>query len=191
MSMFYSESMSYTADGPQRHRYTLADYHRMGETGILAPDARVELIDGEIVDMPPPGSLHAGKVNRLTRLLQRAVGDDAVLLVQNPIVLGKYSAPQPDLALAMPRADFYESRHPGPDDVVLVVEVADTSWRFDRDVKVRLYAAHAVPEVWSSTCGPSASNAIAIRETAFTRWSTTPISAPRSSWQRCPLCAST
>jgi len=148
MSMLYSEPMSYTADGPQRHRYTVADYHRMAETGILAPDARVELIDGEIVDMPPPGTLHAGNVNHLVRLLARAVGDDAVLLVQNPIVLGEYSAPQPDLALALPQADFYRSEHPGPEKLVLVVEVSDTSRRFDRDVKVSLYAAHAIPEVW-------------------------------------------
>jgi Uma2 family endonuclease len=149
MGMVYSESMSHTAtEGPRRHRLTVADYFRMGEVGILAPDARVELIDGAVIDMAPPGSLHAGKVNRLVKLLAQTVGDNALLLVQNPIVLGEYSAPQPDLALARPQTDFYESRHPGPDDLILVVEVADTSRRFDREVKVGLYARHRIPEVW-------------------------------------------
>ena len=141
--------MSYTAaEGPRRHRYTVADYHRMGEAGILAPDSRVELIDGEIIDMPPIGTQHAGKVNYLVKVLAQAVGDRAVLLVQNPVVLGDYSSPQPDLALARPQADFYASRHPQPGDLMLVVEVADTSLRFDRDDKVPLYARHGIPEVW-------------------------------------------
>ena len=149
MSMLYSERMSHTAaDGPRRHRLTVADYYRMGEAGILAPDARVELIDGEIIDMPPIGSPHAGSVNHLVKLLAQAVGDHAVLLVQNPVVLGDHSSPQPDLALARPRADFYASGHPQPGDLMLVVEVADTSLRFDRDDKIPLYARHGIPEVW-------------------------------------------
>ena len=149
MSMLYSEPMSHTAaEGPRRHRLSVADYYRMAEVGILAPDARVELIDGEIIDMPPIGSPHAGKVNHLVKLLAQAVGDHAVLLVQNPVVLGEHSSPQPDLALARPRADFYASRHPQADDLLLVVEVSDTSLRFDRDDKVPLYARHGIPEVW-------------------------------------------
>ena len=147
--MLYSESMSHTAaEGPRRHRLTVAEYYRMGEAGILAPDARVELIDGEIIDMPPIGSPHAGKVNHLVKLLGQAVGDRAVLLVQNPIVLGEHSSPQPDLALARPHTDFYASRHPQPGDLLLVVEVADTSLRFDRDDKVPLYGRYGIPEVW-------------------------------------------
>src|SRR5688572_27763630 len=140
--------MSQPATEPRRHRLTVADYHRMGEVGILPPDARVELIDGELIDMAPIGSLHAGKVNRLVKLLAQVVGDDAVLVVQNPVELGEYTAPQPDLALARPRADFYERRHPGPKDLRLVIEVADTSERLDRDVKVGLYARHRIPETW-------------------------------------------
>ncbi|HJR71550.1 MAG TPA: Uma2 family endonuclease [Gammaproteobacteria bacterium] len=140
--------MSRNATEPRRHRLTVEDYYRMGEVGILAPDARVELIDGEIIDMPPIGPPHAGTVNRLVRLLGRAVGDRAVLLVQNPVVLSRHSAPQPDLALALPRADFYASRHPGPADAVLVIEVADTTLPFDRDVKIGLYARHGIREVW-------------------------------------------
>ena len=147
--MLYSESMSHTpAEGPRRHRLTVADYYRMGEIGIFAPDARVELIDGEIIDMPPIGSPHAGKVNLLVKLLAQAVRDQAVLLVQNPVVLGDHSSPQPDLALARPQADFYASRHPQAGDLLLVIEVADSSLRFDRDDKVPLYARHGIPEVW-------------------------------------------
>jgi Uma2 family endonuclease len=98
--MVYSESMSHAATGPRRHRLTVADYYRMGEAGILAPDARVELIDGEIIDMAPIGPPHAGTVNRLVRLPGHAVSDRGVLLVQNPLVLSRHSAPQPDLAQA-------------------------------------------------------------------------------------------
>ena len=147
--MLYSESMSRNVpEGPRPHRLSVADYYRMGEAGILAPDARVELIDGEIVDMAPIGSPHAGMVNHLVKLLAQVVGDHAVLLVQNPVVLGDHSSPQPDLALARPEADFYASRHPQPDDLILVVEVADTSLRFDRVKKIPLYARHGIPEVW-------------------------------------------
>jgi Uma2 family endonuclease len=147
--MLYSESMSHTpAEGPRRHRLTVADYYRMAEIGIFAADARVELIDGAIIDMPPIASSHAGTVNRLVKLMAQAAGDRAVLLVQNPVVLGDHSSPQPDLALAWPRADFYASRHPQSGDLILVVEVADSSLRFDRDDKVPLYAHHRIPEVW-------------------------------------------
>ena len=120
----------------------------MGEAGVLHPEARTELIDGEIIDMAPPGSLHAGTVIQLDRLLQRAVGDHAIVLTQNPISLGMYSEPQPDCALIKPRKDFYKAAHPQPDDLLLVIEVADSSLRFDRDVKSALYARHRVPEVW-------------------------------------------
>jgi Uma2 family endonuclease len=141
--------MSNTAtDLPRRHRLTVEEYNRMGEAGILHPEARTELIDGEIIDMAPPGSLHAGTVTQLDRLLQRAVGDHAIVLTQNPIVLGMYSEPQPDCALVKPREDFYRSSHPQPTDLLLVVEVADSSLRFDRDVKSALYARHGIRELW-------------------------------------------
>jgi Uma2 family endonuclease len=141
--------MSHAAtDLPRRHRLTVADYYRMAEVGILDPEARVELIDGEIIDMAPPGSRHAGTVNQLVRWLARAAGEQGILLVQNPVSLSEHSEPQPDLAVARPRADFYKNGHPQPADLMLVVEVADTSLRFDRDVKVALYARHAIAEVW-------------------------------------------
>jgi Uma2 family endonuclease len=139
---------SLTTDEPRRHSLTVEDYYRMAEVGILGPDDRVELIEGEIIDMPPPGELHAGTVSQLDHLLQRAVGDRAIVFVQNPAVLGRYSAPQPDIALLRSRADFYKSALPRSGDILLVIEVADTSLRYDRDVKVGLYARHTIPELW-------------------------------------------
>jgi Uma2 family endonuclease len=149
MGMVYSESMSYTAtDDPPRHRYTVADYHRMDEAGIFAPDARVELIDGEIIDMAPIGSPHVSTVLEPDHLLKDAVRGQALVLVQAPIVLDDYSAPQPDLALLKLRADYYRSSLPRAADVLLIIEVAQSSQRYDRSVKVPLYARHDIPEVW-------------------------------------------
>jgi Uma2 family endonuclease len=140
--------MHATTDQPRRHRLTVDDYYRMAEVGILDPEARVELIDGEIIDMAPPGSPHAATVLYLTQILVRAVGDRALVLAQNPVRLSKYSEPQPDLALLRPRDDFYRERHPQPDDVLLIVEIAATSLRFDRETKLPLYARHGIPEMW-------------------------------------------
>jgi Uma2 family endonuclease len=131
-----------------RHKLTVADYHRVGQTGVLGEDDRVELIDGEIVDMAPIGSEHAGTVTLLAKLFQEGAGDSAVVWVQNPVSLDSGSEPQPDLALLRPKADFYRSGHPDPTDVLLLVEVADASMRYDREVKLPLYARHGVPEVW-------------------------------------------
>jgi Uma2 family endonuclease len=136
------------ADLPRRHRITVDDYYRMAEVGILDPEARVELIDGEIIDMSPPGSPHAATVHYLTEVAMRAVDGRATVLVQNPVRLSRYSEPQPDLALLRRRDDFYRERHPQPDDVLLVVEIAASSLRFDRDTKVPLYARHGIPEMW-------------------------------------------
>jgi Uma2 family endonuclease len=147
--MAYSEPMQHTAaDEPLRHRYTVVDYHRMGEVGILAPDARVELIDGEIIDMPPIGFRHTGHVDKLTRLLVMACGEHAIVRVQSSIRLGSYSEPQPDISLLRPRGDFYTTGFALAPDVLLVIEVAATSLKYDRTVKLPLYARHAIPEVW-------------------------------------------
>jgi Uma2 family endonuclease len=140
--------MHAATDLRRRHWLTVDDYHRMAEVGILDEEARVELIDGEIIDMAPPGSPHAGTVTYLTEVLMGAVQGRATVLVQNPVRLGKYSEPQPDLALLRRRDDFYRERHPQPDDVLLIVEIAASSLRFDRRKKVLLYARHGIPEMW-------------------------------------------
>lgn len=129
-------------------RITVADYHRMVECGILSEDDRVELLDGQIIPMTPIGSPHAGCVNRLTRMLIGALGDRATIAVQNPAVLSDRLEPQPDVAVLKPRVDGYAARHPELADVLLLIEVADSSVGHDRDVKIPLYAAAAVPEVW-------------------------------------------
>jgi Uma2 family endonuclease len=133
---------------PQRHRITVRDYHRMAEIGVLAADARVELIDGEIIDMAPIGRDHQSIVDRLNRLFVRAVGDDAIVRVQGSIRLSEWSEPEPDVVLLAPRPDFYRGAFASGEDALLVVEVSDTTLRYDRDVKAPLYARHGVPEVW-------------------------------------------
>lgn len=131
-----------------KHRISVDAYHRMGETGVLAPEARVELIDGEIFDRAPIGKSHASIVDRLTRMFVLAVGERAIARVQGPVLMGEHSEPEPDLTLLRPRADFYRERAPGAADVLLIVEVSDSTQRYDRRVKVPLYARHGVPEVW-------------------------------------------
>ena len=131
------------------HRFDVGEYHRMAETGILTPEDRVELIEGEIVDLAPIGSAHGGTTIRLTSLVARAVAEGRVLAsIQAPLRLDPHNEPQPDLMLLRPRADFYRDSHPTPTDVLLLVEVADSSLAFDRGPKLALYARHGVPEVW-------------------------------------------
>jgi Uma2 family endonuclease len=131
----------------KRH-FTADEYGRMADAGILSEDDRVELIEGEIVEMSPIGRRHAACVNRLNRFLTTEIGQLAIVSVQNPVRLDEYSEPEPDVALLRPRADFYEGAHPTPESILLVVEVADTSVDYDRDVKVPLYARAGVAEVW-------------------------------------------
>jgi Uma2 family endonuclease len=120
----------------------------MGEAGVLAPDARVELIEGEIIDMAPIGSSHASVVKRLNQRLTLAVGGQAIVQVQDPVRLGDRSEPEPDLALLVARPDYYRAAHPTAADVLLVIEVSDTTQRYDRTVKAPLYARHGIPELW-------------------------------------------
>lgn len=133
---------------PQRHRITVEHYYRMAEAGLFAEDARVELIDGEIIDMPPMGSRHAGRSSRLADLLSAAVAGRALVRHDKPIRLGSHSEPQPDIAVVKARDDYYESGHPTAADVLLLVEVSDATLRYDRDVKAALYARHGIPELW-------------------------------------------
>ncbi len=132
----------------QRHRITAEQYHSMGAAGIFEPDARVELIEGEVIDMAPIGSRHWSAVNRLTRLLVQAVGERAIVSVQSSIRLGTQSEPEPDLALLKPRDDFYAAALPTGNDALLVIEVADTTAAYDLKIKTRLYAKHGVPAYW-------------------------------------------
>jgi Uma2 family endonuclease len=133
----------------RRRRFTLDEYHRMGESGILGAGDRVELIEGEIVEMAPIGSRHAGTVARIQHLFSARLGERAVVWVQNPLVLRAHvSEPEPDVMLLAPRTDFYASALPEPTDVRLVVEVADTSLAYDRRTKLPLYARAAVAEAW-------------------------------------------
>lgn len=130
------------------HRFTVDDYHRMAADGILRPDERVELIQGEVVEMTPIGSRHAAVVNQLNGMLVRAANEQVVVSVQNPIHLSMHDEPEPDLALLEPRQDRYSQALPGADAVLLVVEVADSSLPYDRDTKLPLYARSGIPEVW-------------------------------------------
>lgn len=120
----------------------------MGKAGVFAPDARLELIEGEIYEMAPIHPPHAGAVNLLTRLLVLQTGNDAVVSVQNPVIAGPLSVPQPDLAVMKPRADGYSRAHPQPRDVLLVIEVADTTLASDLRIKMPLYARAGIREAW-------------------------------------------
>jgi Uma2 family endonuclease len=131
-----------------RHRLTVDDYYRMAEVGVLAHDARVELIEGEIIDMAPMGTRHSAAIRLLGQVLQEAVQRRAIVSMQLPLRLGSQSEPEPDLMLTKPRADFYRNAHPTGPDCLLVIEVADTTLAYDVKVKAPLYAKHGVPEYW-------------------------------------------
>ena len=133
----------------QRHLFTVDDYYDMARTGILREDDRVELIEGEIVDMTPIGIQHIGCVNGLLDLfLTLQVNKRVVISIQNPVRLSDRTEPEPDFALLKPRSDFYRTKHPSPSDVLLIVEVADTSIDYDRETKIPLYSKHGILEVW-------------------------------------------
>lgn len=132
----------------KRWRFTLDQYHRMGETGILHEDDRVELIEGEIVEMTPIGPRHAWCVALLVQRLTLALGFRAVVWPQNPVDVLPDSEPQPDIVLLRPDSATYGTRHPEPADALLLIEVSDSSLRYDRRVKLPLYARAGVPEVW-------------------------------------------
>ncbi|MGH9156768.1 MAG: Uma2 family endonuclease [Acidimicrobiales bacterium] len=131
---------------PVAHRFTVDEYHRMAEA--LGADARVELLEGEIVDMAPIGSHHAACVAQLVRLFQASLGDRAIVWPQNPVLLGDLSEPQPDVALLRLRPDRYVGALPGVDDVLQLVEIGDASAVWDAQHKLPLYADAGVAEVW-------------------------------------------
>jgi len=133
---------------PTRHRLSIEDYERLGEAGILPPDSRVELIDGERIDMAPIGTGQASTTTRLIRLLVTRAADRAIVSPGNPVLLPPWSMPQPDLMLLRPRRDEYATRHPDADDVLLAIEIAESSLRFDLGKKARIYAQHGIAEYW-------------------------------------------
>ena len=136
------------SDMAARRAFTVDEWHRMGEAGLFGEGARMELLDGEVIEMSPIGSPHAGTVNRLTQILIRAVGERAVVSVQNPVVLDEWSEPQPDLAVLAPREDFYQRSHARPSEILLLIEVSDSTLAYDRGRKASYYAGARVPETW-------------------------------------------
>ncbi len=133
---------------PPRRRFTVEEFYRMADAGIFTEDDRVELIEGDIVTMMPIGARHAACVNRLNHMLARMIGDDVIVSVQNPLRLDEKNEVLPDIVVLRFRPDFYANAHPTPEDVLLVVEVAETSLAYDRETKVPLYARHDIPECW-------------------------------------------
>ena len=133
---------------PQKHHFSVDEYYRMAQAGVFSEDDRIELIEGEVVEMSPIGKRHAACVRRLDRILQRGIGELAIVSVQAPISIHDFSEPQPDVAMLTPRADFYSNAHPTPQDVLVIIEVADTSLDYDRSVKIPLYALAEIPEAW-------------------------------------------
>ena len=132
----------------QPYRFTVEDFARMGEAGVFPEDARVELLDGQIIEMNPIGIPHAGTVKALNRLFSKLVGDRAIVSIQDPAVLGDFSEPQPDVMLLRPREDSYRTAHPEARDVLLLIEVADTTVRLDRGLKASIYARAGIQEYW-------------------------------------------
>jgi Uma2 family endonuclease len=132
----------------ERRLFTVDEYHKMLAAGILKEDDRVELIEGEIVQMSPIGKHHAGIVNRLAAILHNLFADSAVVAVQNPIQIGDSSEPEPDIAILNFRGDYYAGKLPTPQDIVFLIEVAETTLATDRGTKVPLYAHAGIPEVW-------------------------------------------
>ena len=128
--------------------FTVDDYYKMLDAGILSEDDRVELIEGEIIQMSSMGSRHAAVVTRLNDLLVPLLKGMALLRPQLPLRLNEFNEPGPDIVVLKPRPDFYASRHPGPADVFLVLEISDSSLKYDRDVKLSIYAAARLPEIW-------------------------------------------
>ena len=135
-------------DWIHRHQINVDEYYRMAEAGIIPPDARVELIEGEIIDMDPIGPNHGGATDQLNEILIRSVAGRAHVRCQAALRLSDLSEPQPDFVLARRRADFYKRGPLGPADTYLVIEVSNTSLRFDTQVKAPLYARHGIPELW-------------------------------------------
>lgn len=132
----------------QRRTFTVDEYHQMIDAGVLTEDDRVELLEGEIVTMTAMGSPRAGCADRLNHLFNRQIRDEAIVRIQSPIQLSEFSEPEPDVALLRPRPDFYAGSHPKPEEVLLAVEVAETSVGYDRGTKIPAYGRAGIAEAW-------------------------------------------
>jgi Uma2 family endonuclease len=137
-----------TAYAPTRHRLSADDFLQMARSGILHEDDRIELIDGDLIDMAPIGSEHASLTDWFNQSIVLAIGQQAIVRIQSSLSLDKHSQPQPDVQVLRAREDYYRKAHPRAEDVLLLIEVSDTTARFDRTVKIPLYAHHGVAEVW-------------------------------------------
>lgn len=143
-----SEVQSQVQPEPTPRRFSVDEYYAMAEAGILARNERVELIDGEIITMSPIGNPHGAGVDRATDLIVPLVTSRAIVRVRAHVRLADDCQPEPDLMLLARRDDFYSAEAPGPSDVLLLIEVADSSLSYDRNRKLPLYARHGIPEVW-------------------------------------------
>ena len=133
---------------PHPKKFTRDIYHKMAESAIFQESDRLELIKGEIIEMSPVGTRHASCVNKLNQLLGKKLPSETIISVQNPIVLTNNSEPQPDLVILKYRPDFYANEHPHPEDILLLIEVSDSSIDYDKNVKIPLYAENKISEVW-------------------------------------------
>ncbi len=140
--------MTLATETVRKHLTDINEWQKLGDANIFPSESRLELIDGEILEMAPIGCNHSGHLNRINKLFTVLTADCADTSVQNPLQLGDLSEPEPDFMLLKPTADFYCSRHPNADDVLLLIEVADSSLSFDQNQKLRLYARHNIPEYW-------------------------------------------
>ncbi len=141
--------MSVTTDGfYKKHLTNLDEWKRLGEANIFPPGSRLELINGEIIEMAPIGSHHASHLKRLISIFSRFTQGTAIIAAQDPVQLGDLSEPEPDFMLLKPSSDFYYENHPTASDVLLLIEIADKSLKFDQNQKLRLYALHNIPEYW-------------------------------------------
>jgi Uma2 family endonuclease len=132
----------------RKHLTDIHEWRKLGEANIFPPESRIELIEGEIFEMAPIGFNHAGHLKSINKLFTKLVPDNLFTSVQDPLLLGDLSEPEPDFMLLKPDANGYKTRHPVADDVLLLIEVSDSSLNFDQNQKLRLYAVHNIPEYW-------------------------------------------
>ena len=135
-------------DEPQRYRFTVEAFNRMAEAGVFGEEERVELVDGEVYKVSPANPPHSAIVNKLARLLILGIREELNVRIQSPNVVGSHSQPEPDVVVANARSDDYVTAHPTAEDTIVAIEVSDTTYRFDRNKKLPMYARAGVPTVW-------------------------------------------